>query len=350
MANADAALVAHRRPSDVSGLRETRRLSQMRFTDLWISDTGNCLMRGADASKSAPLAALSDEMADRINDLNDLRIICMSRGQHEKEFHVDHDGIRYRVSVIKDINGVWYAIRKPLDKIPPVKKLGLPLGAAQYLGKLGSRAGLIIIAGATGNGKTTTAYSLLNGFLNHYGGIAVTIEDPPEMMLSGRRGIAGNCFQLKLEKGETFGQALESALRYRPNYILMGEIRRAEDAAQALRAAMSGHLVITTLHAGSVVEAINQILTLTAKADDNVGFAREQLAAGIAGILHQKLDAISDRAGQTTMRLTANMLFAGNSDSGVRSKIRDGEIVQLSTEIALQRNLMAAGKMPIDLD
>lgn len=322
------------------------RLAEIEFTDLIMSANGVCLMRGVDTPENGPLVNINDAY---IEDINDLRLVCIQKGQHENEYFVDHDGVRYRVSVINDLDGTWYALRKSKTVIPPINSLGFPRPIVTHLAKLASRKGLIILAGATGQGKTTTAYSILNAYLHSFGNIAVTIEDPPEMMLNGPRGKFGHCFQLKLGHDETFGEALERSMRYTPKYILMGEIRRAHDASQALRAAISGHLVLTTIHAGNVVEAINSILTLTARADDNVGFAREQLANGLAGVIHQQLITQRGANGRSRKVLKTEMLFVGD-DPGIRSMIREGDTNQLGTFIEQQKSRVALDKEPVKLN
>jgi Tfp pilus assembly pilus retraction ATPase PilT len=318
-----------------------RRLAEIDFTDIILSQNGACMMRGL--GRSEGLISVDEGYLD---DLHDLRLAVIQKGQHENEYFVDHDGVRYRVSVITDVDGVWYTLRKSKSVIPAINTLGFPVPILKTIAKLATRSGLLIIAGATGQGKTTTAYSIINAFLHHYGNIAVTIEDPPEMILNGPRGKFGHCFQLKLEKGESFGEALEKSMRYVPKYILLGEIRRGHDAAQALRAAISGHLVITTIHAGNVVEAINSLLTLTARADDNVAFARDMLANGLAGVIHQKLTTKEVKPNRFKKELVIQSMFVGN-DPGIRSMIRSGDTAQLSTPIKQQEALVKGEKEPV---
>jgi twitching motility protein PilT len=210
------------------------------------------------------------------------------------------------------------------------------------LGKLGRRHGLILFAGATGNGKTTTACSLLQEYLLTFGDVAITIEDPPELPLNGKHGQFGRCFQIRVENGD-FGRAMSQTMRYNPRYILLGEIRTPYEASQALRAAINGHLVITTIHAGSIMEAINSLLKLVS-GQENLELARGVLADGLAGVIYQKL--MKSNKGK---KPKLDFLFAGfnGSDAGVRSKIRHGKIEQLSTEVQQQATRVLNGKLPI---
>jgi twitching motility protein PilT len=335
-------------PNEATEREEGVRLSDLEFTDLYIGETeGIVKIRGIEDAKG-PLQVVP---AGAIDDIDIVHQLVQQKVQNkEREFFVDHDGVRYRVSTIPSINGDWYTLRKSKTVIPRLKDLGgFNAPTIRHFGwlgkqaKAGAKSGLIIVAGATGNGKTTTACSLLREYLLTFGDIAVTIEDPPELILDGAHGPFGQCFQIKLDPGETFGKALVSALRYTPKYIFLGELRKAEDAGQALRAAISGHLVITTIHAGTVEEAINSMLKLTSSADESLEFAQSLLADGLAGVIHQRLVTQGGRK-----RLKIEQLFMGN-EKGLRNMIRDGHINQISTSIEQQKNRMRRGDSPVEV-
>lgn len=313
-------------------------LRQFDFTDLYFSEQGEAFVRGAQGTDS-PISLVP---AEHSHDLEDLHRRVCDRGQLEKEFFVDYDKVRYRVSKIESIDGVWYALRRAKFPIPRLGELGLHPRVIQYLGHLGRRHGLIIFAGATGQGKTTTACSLLQEYLLCYGDVGITIEDPPELPLNGTHGQFGRCFQIRVENGD-FGRAMSQTMRYNPRYILLGEIRAPYEASQALRAAINGHLVITTIHAGSIQEALNAMLKLVS-GQENLELARHVLADGLAGVLHQKL--MKTKSG---VKPKIDFLFAGpvGQDPGIRTKIRQGKIEQLSTEIEQQATRVMNGKPPI---
>ena len=308
------------------------------FTDLYFSETGDAFVRGAEGVNS-PITLVPSEYSA---DLHDLHQRVCERGNREREFFIDSDGVRYRVSKIESIEGVWYALRRAAFPIPRIGEIGLNARIIQYLGQLGRRHGLIIIAGATGNGKTTTACSLLQEYLISFGDVAITIEDPPELPLNGSHGQFGRCFQIRVENGD-FGRAMSQTMRYNPRYILLGEIRAPYEASQALRAAINGHLVITTIHAGSIMEAINSMLKLVS-GQENLELARGVLADGLAGVIHQKLTKT-----KTGRKPKIDFLFTGydGKDAGIRTKIRQGKIEQLSTEIEQQATRVVNGKLPI---
>ncbi|MEK7609392.1 MAG: GspE/PulE family protein, partial [Patescibacteria group bacterium] len=119
--------------------------------------------------------------------------------------------------------------------------------------------GIILVTGPTGSGKTTTLYAFLK-HLNQPEVKIVTLEDPIEYHLTGI-----NQSQIEPEHGYTFAAGLRSVLRQDPNIILVGEIRDEETADVALHAALTGHLVFSTLHTNDAVGAIPRFLDLNAK-------------------------------------------------------------------------------------
>jgi len=322
------------------------RLSQLNFTDLWINEVGRVRMGGAEDAEG-PLVEVPD---NAISDIDALRIIVMQRGQSAKEFAVEYDGIRYRVTRVKTERGVWYTLRRTKTKPPRLKELGGFSGPVmRHLGWLGEEPnkGLILLAGPTGQGKTTTASALLIEYLIKFGGIAVTIEDPPELMLDGDHGRFGMCLQQALDKDQTFGSALVDAMRQTPRFIFVSEMRRPEDASEVLRTAISGHVVISTIHAGDPLEAIGSLIKLVSAHDGSHEYAREQVATGLSAIIHQRLHTIR-RPGEKARRLLEiKSLFMGLADSNERTLVREGKISQLQTNIEQQLAKIKQGKDPV---
>ena len=139
-----------------------------------------------------------------------------------------------------------------------LNQLGFPAGVNEALEhQLGIRAGMILLTGPAGSGKTTTIYALLQRLLETDSCHVITVEDPVERVIPGIMQT-----EINLERGLTFAKALKHLLRQDPQVLVIGEIRDEETAAIALRASMTGHLVIATLHAGScrgVVERLNAL-------------------------------------------------------------------------------------------
>src|SRR4030095_12775751 len=116
--------------------------------------------------------------------------------------------------------------------------------------------GLVLLTGPTGSGKTTTLYAALS-HANDEGRKIITIEDPVEYQLAGIAQI-----QVREDIGLTFSSGLRSVLRHDPDVVLIGEIRDAETAEIAVRAALTGHLVFSTLHTNDSVSAITRLLDM----------------------------------------------------------------------------------------
>ena len=136
-------------------------------------------------------------------------------------------------------------------------------------------SGLIIVTGPTGSGKTTTLYSILNDFKNIDKNI-VTIEDPEEYKIEGI-----NQIQVNYKYGLDFATGLKSILRQDPDIIMIGEIRDKETAQIAIRAASTGHLVISTMHTNNSVESISRLV--------DMGVPRYLISSVLKGVISQKL-------------------------------------------------------------
>lgn len=136
-------------------------------------------------------------------------------------------------------------------------------------------SGLIIVTGPTGSGKTTTLYSILNDFKNIDKNI-VTIEDPVEYKIEGI-----NQVQVNYKYGLDFATGLKSILRQDPDIIMIGEIRDKETAQIAIRAASTGHLVISTMHTNNSVESISRLV--------DMGVPRYLISSVLKGVISQKL-------------------------------------------------------------
>jgi type IV pilus assembly protein PilB len=167
--------------------------------------------------------------------------------------------IDFRVSVLPCLFGEKTVLRI-LDKSNlqiDLRKLGFEEGALQsFMDALNKPYGMILVTGPTGSGKTTTLYSALN-YLNKPGINIMTSEDPVEYNFHGI-----NQVQVKEEIGLTFASALRSFLRQSPDIIMVGEIRDFETAEIAVKAALTGHLVLSTLHTNDAPSSISRLLNM----------------------------------------------------------------------------------------
>ncbi len=193
------------------------------------------------------------------------------------------DGMRYRVNLHRHVGRLGAVLRPVRSDIPEMRVLGLPVERVENW--LGRTSGMVLVAGATGMGKSTSIASMLQWMSFHQNRHIVTIEDPVEFLLSDN-----NCVFTQREVGtdtESFERGLTSALRQSPDVIFLGELLESGPAAVALQAAETGHLVLTTLHSTTVSDTIERDVNFFPSA------VREgvlhMLSRQLIGVLCQKL-------------------------------------------------------------
>ena len=265
----------------------------------------------------------------------------------KSSYSIVYEGYFFRVERTVSMYGVMYCMRKMPKRVPDLNALGYPPALVNFLSTLGNACGLLLLGGATGSGKTTTISSLLREYLIRNGGFAYTIEDPFEMPLDGEyravNGTVGVCKQTQ-PINDDWGASLRSALRSRPRYIMVGEIRTPETASQCLRAATSGHLVLSTIHANNVADAIDAIVKHASAGDMSEELAVDLLSRGVLGVIHQQL------VGTGQKRPVVQYVFANpNTTMGdqTRNIIKTGKI-NLATTIEMQMTRMVQGKPLFD--
>ena len=204
-----------------------------------------------------PPKGLQSAIISRIKIMSDLDI-AERRVPQDGRFKVRALGKEadIRVSILPTVHGEKIVMRI-LDKMalaPSVSALGLePEAYENFMGCLHQPHGMILVTGPTGSGKTTTLYSGLQE-LNKPGVNIITVEDPVEYQLSGI-----NQVQMHSDVGLTFASALRSVLRQDPDIVMVGEIRDGETAEIAVKAALTGHLVLSTLHTNNAAGAISRL-------------------------------------------------------------------------------------------
>jgi type IV pilus assembly protein PilB len=175
------------------------------------------------------------------------------------EMDIQYRKIDIRISTLPTIHGEKIVMRI-LDlgsTLTEIEKLGLSEHNQQLFYKgIQNAHGVVLITGPTGSGKTTTLYSAL-ARLNHDEVNIITVEDPVEYQLKGI-----NQVQVNPATGVTFARGLRTILRQDPNIVMIGEIRDSETAEIAVRAAMTGHLVLSTLHTNSAVNAVTRLIDM----------------------------------------------------------------------------------------
>jgi type II secretory ATPase GspE/PulE/Tfp pilus assembly ATPase PilB-like protein len=252
--------------------------------------------------------------------------------------------IDFRVSTIPSIYGEAVVIRI-LDKSPTLMDLGR-LGfdgraLESFRQCIRDPYGLILVTGPTGSGKSTTLYAALNA-INSPTKKILTIEDPVEYRLEGV-----NQVQIKPSIGLTFAAGLRAFMRQDPDILMVGETRDLETAEICVRAALTGHLVFTTLHTNDAPSAVTRLV--------DIGVAPYLLSSTISLVVAQRLlrvlcdrckegyepvQAIRDRFG-----ITEELLYRGKgcehcSNTGFRGRVGVYEVMDLGRQV---RDIIAKG-------
>jgi type IV pilus assembly protein PilB len=223
--------------------------------------------------------ALQDSLLSRIKILSNLDIAERRKPQDGRiRLRVDQSEVDLRVSTLPALYGERIVIRVLEKSMATISldRLGLLPEDCQVLRELLQRTqGMILVTGPTGSGKTTTLYACLN-HIKYFTKNIITVEDPVEYRIPGINQVPVN------EKaGVTFASGLRSILRQDPNIIMLGEIRDHETAEIALRASLTGHLVLSTMHTNDAPSAVTRLL--------DIGIESHLIASTLAGVLAQRL-------------------------------------------------------------
>lgn len=203
---------------------------------------------------------LHESVVSRIKILSDMKIDEKRVPQDGRfNFKMGETEVDLRVSTLPTVHGEKIVMRilKKSGGIPGLTELGLRALALKHLDEsIHKPHGVVLVTGPTGSGKTTTLYSVLSKINNAKVNI-LTLEDPVEYEISGI-----NQVQINPQAGLNFATGLRSFLRQDPNVILVGEIRDKETAELCIQAALTGHLVFSTLHTNNAAGAIPRLIDL----------------------------------------------------------------------------------------
>lgn len=191
---------------------------------------------------------------------------------------VGSDLIGLRVSTLPARTGEKVVLRILNEKSIKAKLNQLnfhPDVLARFTAMLAMEQGIVLVTGPTGSGKTTTLYAALNHMLDETLNV-VTVEDPIEYRLPGITQV-----QVNEKQGLTFAAVLRSVLRQDPDIVMLGEIRDAETALTAVQAALTGHLVLSTLHTNDTVGAVTRLV--------DIGVEPFKIASALSGVTAQRL-------------------------------------------------------------
>ena len=247
----------------------------------------------------------------------------MKKFEEDKEidFSAKLDGKgRFRVNFFNQLNGLAGVFRTIPEVIRSFEELGIPPVLKELTLK---DRGLILLTGPTGSGKSTTLATMVNHINENRACHIITIEDPVEYFHSSKESLIN---QRELGTNtHSFLNALRAALREDPDVILVGEMRDLETIALALTAAETGHLVLSTLHTGSAVKAIDRIIDMYPEGQKTQ--IRSMMSESLEAVVSQKLIPTKDGKG----RIPACEVLI--SSTAVRNLIREDRIYQIPSLI-----------------
>jgi type IV pilus assembly protein PilB len=257
------------------------------------------------------------EVISRVKILADMDIAERRKPQDGRiVVRVGGKNIDLRISTLPTQHGEKVVIRLLDPSAPRLEfpDLGMNAGTCELLKRVLHRPqGMLLVTGPTGSGKTTTLYAALHQLRSPDVNI-ITVEDPVEYMLEGINQVPVN-----LKSGLTFSKCLRSILRQDPNIIMVGEIRDGETAEIALKAAQTGHLVLSTVHTNDSIAAITRLVDLQVPA--------YLISSSVTAILSQrlvrKLCACSKEVAATP-EYEARLLDVGTEDGGGRMHVPVG--------------------------
>ena len=235
--------------------------------------------------RSEPLKPEDTEnLARHLVRREDLRANLDALLEHDTAYEAPGVG-RFRVNVYRQKGSIAIVMRAIPLIIPTFEELGVP-APAQYLAE--RDRGLVLVVGAAGNGKSSTLAAMI-GHLNHTQALhVVTIEDPVEFLHTDDKSSISQR-EIGIDTG-SFADALRAALRQDPDVLLVGEIRDEITMDIALKAAETGHLVLSTLHTPDVARTVGRMLALAPKGQPgSTEELRERIGDTLQGIIAQRL-------------------------------------------------------------
>lgn len=270
---------------------------------------------------------------------------CDLRGEVDFTYE-DETGNRFRVNVYRQQGEMSIAARVIPAKVPSLAELELPPGILKFTE---SHHGMVVATGPTGSGKSTTLAALVHHINQTQKYHIITLEDPTEYRHTSIQSIV---HQREIGRDtESFATGLRACLRQDPDVILIGEMRDLDTARTALEAAETGHLVLTTMHTGNSVEAIQRLIHMYPSGQQ--AEARYRLASVLVGIIAQQLYRRQDRRGRVAaLEVLVNTAAVANLIRldrlhQIRSALQTGRPHGMQTMEMHLKELMEAGIVPI---
>jgi twitching motility protein PilT len=270
----------------------------------------DCPALNPDDTRRLSTSVLTSDQIARLD--RDLELDC--------SFGLSDQG-RFRANVFYQQGAVAAVMRLIPTHIATFEELGMPKAVCEKICAM--RAGLVLVTGATGSGKSTSLAAMIGHVNETRQGHIVTIEDPVEFVHQHR-----GCMVTQREVGgdtHSFGKALRSVLRQDPDFVLVGELRDHETIEAALTLAETGHLTFGTLHTSDAVQTMNRIIDVFPSHQQQQ--VRTQLSFTLEAVFSQQLLPMATGRGRA---LAAEVLLA---NSATRALIREGKSHQVYSQI-----------------
>ena len=274
-----------------------------------------------------------DELEEMLYEIAPEEVIKKFEEEGEVDFGYEIPGVaRFRANYFRQRKGIAAAFRLIPNKIKTVEELGLPL----LLNKLALLPrGLVLVTGPTGSGKSTTLAAIIDYANRMRYDHIITIEDPIEFVHEPK-----NCLINQREIGvhtKSFANALRAALREDPDIILVGEMRDLETIALAIEAALTGHLVFSTLHTIGAAQTVSRIIdAFPLQERDQI---RVSLSESLRAVISQTMFKRIDKPG----RIVATEIMIATP--AIRNLIRENKIHQIPSLIQTGKKF---GMMSLD--
>jgi len=229
--------------------------------------------------------------------------------------HLDRAVGNFRVNIFRQRGTISLVIRYVRSNVPPYEDLKLP---PVLLNLIMERRGLVLVAGSTGSGKSTTLAAMIDYRNANRSGHILTIEDPIEYLFEHKQSVI-NQREIGVDT-VNYLQALQNALREAPDLIMIGEIRDKETMQQALLHTLTGHLCLSTIHANNSYHALSRIINLFPH--DARAAVLSDLSIGLRAIVSQRLVRNRDGEQQPAVEILLNTTL-------IADLIKNGEFAQI---------------------
>jgi twitching motility protein PilU len=229
--------------------------------------------------------------------------------------YLDRSVGNFRINIFRQRGTISLCVRYVRSNVPPFEELKLP---PVLLNLVMEKRGLVLIAGATGCGKSTTLAAMIDYRNNNKSGHILTLEDPIEYLFEHKQSIV-NQREIGVDT-QGYNKALGNALREAPDLIMIGEVRDRETMQQALLHTLTGHLCLSTLHANNSYHALSRIINMFPY-DARSGLLSD-LSIGLRAIISQRLVRNKEGDQQPAVEILLNT-------SLIADLIKNGEITQI---------------------